>query len=91
MIKNEFLSFPEFREGFFQLVKNIINHCTHGMLELDGTQFSTLIHSVIFAIKHEKPELMEIGLKSMWDLNDRVSSVVQVSTIFYKSFYTLII
>lgn len=61
------------------------------MLELDGTQFSTLIHSVIFAIKHEKPELMEIGLKSMFDLNDRVNSVVQVSTIFYKSFYTLII
>ena len=42
-------------------------------------------------MKHEKPEVMEIGLKSMWDLNDRVSTVPHVCSIFYSSFYTLII
>jgi exportin-1 len=42
-------------------------------------------------MKHEKPEVMEIGLKSMWDLNDRISSVPSVCTVFYVSFYTLII
>ena len=53
--------------------------------------FQTIIHTVIFAMKHEKPEVMEIGLKSMWDLNDRISSVSSVCTVFYVSFYTLII
>jgi len=90
MIMNDFLQYPEFREGFFKLVQNIIVNCTQGMLELEGSYFSTIIHTVIFAMKHEKPELMEIGLNSMYELNDKICSVVQVSNIFYKSFYTLI-
>lgn len=35
MIKNDFISFPEFREGFFMLVHNIIKNCTPGMIELE--------------------------------------------------------
>jgi hypothetical protein len=70
MISQDFASYPEFREPFFILVKNIINHCTQGMFELQGQMFETIIHTVIFAMKHEKPEVMEIGLKSMFDLND---------------------
>lgn len=35
MIKNDFTSFPEFREGFFRLVHNIITHCTNSFLSLD--------------------------------------------------------
>lgn len=53
--------------------------------------FETIIHTVIFAMKHEKPEVMEIGLKSMFDLNENVGPVDSVRTIFYVSFYTLII
>lgn len=53
--------------------------------------FETIIHTVIFAMKHEKPEVMEIGLKSMYDLNDKVSQNPSACTIFYVSFYTLII
>ena len=45
------------------------------MFELDAQKFQTIILTVIFAMKHEKPEVMEIGLKSVWDLNDKVSSV----------------
>ena len=35
MIKNDFISFPEYREGFFKLVHNIIIYCTDGMIQLD--------------------------------------------------------
>ena len=28
MIQNDYISFPEFREGFFTLVENIVKHCT---------------------------------------------------------------
>jgi len=28
MIKDDFISFPEFREGFFRLVNNVISYCT---------------------------------------------------------------
>lgn len=36
MIQADFVSFPEFREPFFKLVHNIINHCTQGVFELDS-------------------------------------------------------
>ena len=53
--------------------------------------FQTIIHTIIFAMKHEKPEVMEIGLKSLWDLNDKLGSEPQVCTIFYKAFFTTIL
>lgn len=36
MIKHDFTQYPEFREPFFKLVQNIINHCTQGMFDLEG-------------------------------------------------------
>ena len=42
-------------------------------------------------MKHEKPEVMEIGLQAMWDLNDKISSSPHICTIFYVSFYSSII
>jgi CRM1 C terminal len=41
-------------------------------------------------MKHEKPELMEIGLETMQALNMLVMSEPMVATIFYQNFYTLI-
>lgn len=91
MISSDFIQYPDFREPFFKLVQNIINHCTQGMFELNGQMFETIIHTVIFAMKHEKPEVMEIGLKCMFDLNDNVAPVQSVCSVFYVSFYNLII
>lgn len=42
-------------------------------------------------MKHEKPELMEIGLETMHALNSLVMTEPSVSTIFYQNFYLLII
>ena len=62
MISNDFLSYPEFREGFFVLIRNIISYCTQGLIQLDPANFSTIIDTVIFGAKHEKPEVMEVSL-----------------------------
>jgi hypothetical protein len=32
------------------------------MFELDSQMFETIIHTIIFAMKHDKPEVMDIGL-----------------------------
>jgi hypothetical protein len=42
-------------------------------------------------MKHEKPELMEIGLETMFALNSLVMGEPTVANIFYKNFYVLII
>jgi len=62
MISNDFISFPEFREPFFTLVHNIITKCTMGLLQLQQNDFTTIIETVIFGVKHEKPEVMETSL-----------------------------
>lgn len=43
MIKDDFITFPEFREGFMKLVHNMIKHCTSALIELDPGMFSTII------------------------------------------------
>jgi hypothetical protein len=42
-------------------------------------------------MKHEKPEIMEIGLDTMYALNDLVMKEPQVAGIFYRNFFVLII
>jgi exportin-1 len=88
MIKDDFTSFPEFREGFFKLVHNIITYCTEAFLNLDSQNFQTVLQSIIFGFKHEMPEVMEIGLKSLWDLNDKFMSVPSICQPFYVEFYS---
>lgn len=58
MIKDDYISFPEFREGFFSLVENIVKHCTGGLFQLEASKFQTIIYTILFAIKHEKLEVM---------------------------------
>jgi hypothetical protein len=42
-------------------------------------------------MKHEKPELMAIGLDTMQALNELVMKEPQISTIFYRNFYIIIL
>lgn len=42
-------------------------------------------------MKHEKPEIMEIGLETMFALNDLIMKEPSVANIFYKNFYFTII
>lgn len=42
-------------------------------------------------MKHEKPELMEIGLETMFALNTLVMKEPQIANIFYQRFYVLIV
>jgi hypothetical protein len=39
--------------------------------------------TILFALKHEKPELMEIGLETLHALNQLVVCDPQIATIFY--------
>ena len=91
MIKDDYISQPEFREGCFKLVQMIVKYCTEGLFNLPTDKFNTVILTVLFSIKHEKPELMEIGLETMHNLNLLVVSVPHIASIFYQNFYLLMI
>ena len=91
MIRDDYVSSPEFREGFFLLVENIVKHCTAGLFRLDAARFETIILTILFAMKHEKPEIMEIGLDTLHSLNQLVMQEPAVVTVFYRNFYVLIL
>lgn len=91
MIKQDDVSYPEFREGFFKLVMNIIKKCTDGYFQLTGDRFQTIVYSVIFAFQHEKLELMELGLETMHALTVIILEEPDKITPFYVTFYTKII
>jgi len=39
VIKNDYVSYPEFREGLFKLVENIVKYCTGGLFQLEEEKF----------------------------------------------------
>jgi hypothetical protein len=65
MISQDYLTFPEFREGYFKLIESIIKHCTNGLFKLDWNKFQTIMQTIYFAMNHEKPDLMDIGLNTL--------------------------
>ena len=73
------------------MVENIVKHCTQGLFQLDADRFNTIILTILFAMKHEKPDIMNIGLDTLFSLNQLVMNEPSVSTIFYRQFYLIIL
>lgn len=88
MIQADITTFPEFREGFFRLVMNIIKHCASGLFSQSSESFQTVVFTVLFAMQHEKPDLMELGNESMHALCCTLAESPAVATIFYQHFFT---
>jgi len=91
VVQNEFQLYPDFREGFFYLVMNIIKHCTQGLFNLEQSTFHNIILIVIFAMQHEKPELMDLGLQSMHAMTVILKDHPNLATDFYKFMYVQIL
>lgn len=47
-----------------------------------------MVYSVLFAMQHEKPDLMELGNESMHALCQTLAEQPSVATIFYVHFYS---
>lgn len=67
---------------------NIIKHCCAGLFTSSSGDFETVVLTVLFAMQHEKPDLMEIGNESMHALCCTLAEQPSVATIFYKHFFT---
>ena len=91
MISENFTAFMDFRKGFFTLVKNIVYYSTPGLFDSDQQSFKTFIDSIIWAFKHDQPELAEIGLESMSELLLKVAFETAVCNEFFKNFYMAIL
>ena len=66
---------------------NAIKHCTQGLFSLEQSTFHNIIMIVIFAMQHEKPELMDLGLQSMHAMTIIMKDHPNLATDFYKFMY----
>ena len=83
--------YPDFREGLFSLVMNVIKHCTQGLFGLDQSVFHNVMLIVMFAMQHEKPELMDLGLQSMHAMTVLLREQPRLATEFYQVLFTQIL
>ena len=47
--------------------------------------------TILFAMKHEKPDLMELGLETMQSLNTLVVTSPDIASVFFERFYVQVV
>lgn len=76
MIKLDFQSYPEHRMNFFSLVKALITNAFDGNLNItlaifkigDSSFNKNVLNAIIWAAKHDQPQISEIGLETLLTL-----------------------
>lgn len=88
MIKGDFQSYPDHRTKFYGLLKAINNHCFQALFYLPEAQLKLYVDSLIWALKHEQPQVADSGLQILSQFIERLmSGPPQVYTSFFKQYY----
>ncbi|KEG01142.1 exportin-1, putative [Plasmodium vinckei vinckei] len=92
MIKNDFSSYPEHREKFYNFLDACVRHCFDYLFTLDSEIFNTFIQSLLWAIKHEHPSVADHGLKITHQfLHNVIVKKKEYLEEFCKAFYYIIL
>jgi len=88
MIKGDFQSYPDHRCKFYDLLKAINQHCFQALFFLSEAQLKLYVDSLIWALKHEQPQVADIGLQILTTFVERLlSGPPQVYVPFFKQYY----
>jgi exportin-1 len=72
MIKGDFQSYPDHRVKFYELLKAINTHCFEALFQLPDAQLKLYVDSLIWAAKHEQPQVADSGLNILSDFLERL-------------------
>jgi len=88
MIKGDFQSYPDHRVKFYDLLKAINTHCFQALLYLSDGQLKLYVDSLIWALKHEQPQIADSGLQILSQFLERLFlGPPQVYVPFFKQYY----
>lgn len=88
MIKGDFQSYPDHRVKFYDLLKAINSHCFKSLFFLSENQLKLYVDSLIWAMKHEQPQVADMGLQILAQFLERLlSGPPQVYVAFFKQYY----
>ncbi len=91
MITKDFSAFPEHRKNFFKLIKSLVKNCFDVFFTLPPEIFKTVIDCVIWAFKHDFPEIYKIGFATLNVILKSVNTNFQFAEQFYKFYYISIL
>ncbi|KAF7458676.1 putative exportin 1 [Cryptosporidium felis] len=68
MIKDNFHTYPDHREYFYNFLADCNEFCFPQLINLPGNILTLYIESIIWAIRHEQPNMAEKGLIILYNL-----------------------
>merc|ERR1719375_2353950 len=84
MIKGDFQSYPDHRAKFYELLQALNSHCFQALFLLDGVKLKLYVDSMIWAMKHEQPQVQDSGLQILGQFVERLlASTPQVFVPFF--------
>jgi len=86
MIKGDFQSYPDHRAKFYNFLKTTNKHCFEALLTLPEAQLKLYVDSLIWAFKHEQPQVADIGLQILQQFVERL---LAMPPHIYKPFFGL--
>mmetsp|Transcript_37799 Transcript_37799/g.87616 ORF Transcript_37799/g.87616 Transcript_37799/m.87616 type:complete len:302 (+) Transcript_37799:3-908(+) len=88
MIKGDFQSYPDHRSKFYGLLKAINANCFQSLFYLGESQLKLYVDSLIWAVKHEQPQVADSGLQILATFLERLGECQpQVYLGFFKQYY----
>lgn len=88
MIKGDFQSFPDHRTKFYELLKAVNSHCFQALFTLPEQQLRLYVDSLVWAAKHEQPQVADSGLQIITQFLERLlAGPPQIYIGFFKQYY----
>lgn len=88
MIKGDFQSFPDHRVKFYDLLKAINTSCFQALFFLPENQLKLYVDSLIWAVKHEQPQVADSGLQVLSQFVERLlTGPPNVYVPFFKQYF----
>jgi len=92
MIKGDFQSYPDHRVKFYDLLKAINANCFQALFFLPEAQLILFVDSLIWAMKHEQPQVADSGLQVLSQFLERLlTGPSSIYVPFFKQYYFLIL
>jgi len=88
MIKGDFQSYPDHRTKFYDFLKAVNSHCFQALFSLPEARLRLYVDSLVWAMKHEQPQIAHMGLEVLLQFLERLlSGPPEVYVPFFKSYY----
>lgn len=88
MIKGDFQSYPDHRVKFYELLKAINSNCFEALFTLPEARLKLYVDAQIWALKHEQPQVSEMGLQILSNFLEKLlKGPPQVYISFFNLYY----